>query len=667
MKDPPMPMHHHNTLPQPGLIWGLYPEQHRSGEDSAWPQRLNRLALRLGGHRLHRYHRIAQRSLAIEQDLGHLSSSAFDEVVRHLKQQLRHDGLTPATTAQAFAVTGEACRRHLGLQPFASQRVAAAIMLDQQLAEMATGEGKTLAALLTAASAALAGIPVHVITANDYLVSRDAHALRPVYAALGLSVGAVQQSLNVQARREAYAHDITYCTAKELVFDYLRDLPVRSQHRTDLAWHTAQFCASSAHPATLLRGLCMAVVDEADSILIDEARVPLIISELQDNEAQRVATAQIFQLATTLRLCTDFTLSAHAQSATLTEQGRAVLQTKIATLHPVWHNRRHLEENLQLALCALHLFQRDRHYLVRDQVVHIIDETTGRVAPGRTWSRGLHQFIELKEHCLASGEAVTHAQITFQRFFPRYLRLCGMSGTLSESRSELARVYGLSIVRVPLRQPSRRNERGQRVFLRQAQQWQAVAQRLAELAPTGCPVLIGTDSVADSERLSAHLTQQGIAHTVLNARNDAQEADIIALAGHLGHVTVTTNMAGRGTDIPLGPGVQALGGLHILSCQTNSARRIDRQLKGRCARQGEPGCVETLLSLEAAPLQRNVPAWLLRIAHTLATPHSGELPGWLGQWLATWSRWAEESRQQMQRAQLLHQDQQLDRLAVFKE
>ena len=658
---------HSHALPQPGLTWGLYPEKRIPGKDRAWANRMNAWFTQLTRPGLRRYTRIAHRSLVIEQGLSSLSLTDFDSAVRSLKQQLVREGFSEDTLAQAFALTGEACRRQLGMSPFATQRIAAAIMLDNQLAEMATGEGKTLVAALTAATGALAGIPVHVITANDYLVSRDADKLRPLYAALGLSVGAVQQNQDSQKRRAEYAHDITYCTAKELVFDYLRDLPLRNLHRTDLAWRVAHFAAAPSHQGTLLRGLCMAVIDEADSILIDEARVPLIISELREHAGKREAATEILQLAAGLKLNVDFTLDRHALSATLTEAGRAVLETRTSDLHPVWHNRRHRDENLGLALTALHLFQRDRHYLVRDDGVHIIDETTGRIAPGRSWSRGLHQLIELKERCKVSGEAVTRSQITYQRFFPRYLRLCGMSGTLAESRAELASIFGLNVVRVPLRKPSKRTEFARHVFLQRAQQWHAVAERVENFTRMGRPVLIGTDSVSDSESLSAHLTELGITHTVLNARNDQHEADVVALAGHAGRITVATNMAGRGTDIPLEQGVAQRGGLHVISCQMNSARRIDRQLKGRCARQGDPGSVDALLSLESPLIQRALPAWLKRISARSAQQADGAIPRWLGRAITVYVQRMEESRQQIQRAQLLNQDQQLDRQAMFRE
>lgn len=656
-----------HILPQPGLIWGLYPEKRSERNPPVWRKAAQALQARWPASGLSRYRQLAEQSLTRQSELTTLSASVLDDAVRTLKQQLLREGLTVAARIEAFALIGEACRRQLGLSPFVTQRMAAAIMLDNQLAEMATGEGKTLVAALTAAAGALAGIPVHVVTANDYLVGRDADKLRPLYAALGLTVGAIQPGQDNAARRAAYDCDIVYCTAKELVFDYLRDLPQRSLHRTELAWHAAHFAHADTRPPTLLRGLCMAVIDEADGILIDEARVPLIISELQDNAGQREAHRDILALAAKLHPNRDFTIVAHSQSAQLTEPGLATLDAATANLHPVWHNRRHRDEMLCLALAALHLFQRDRHYLVRDDGVHIIDETTGRLAPGRTWSRGLHQLIELKENWPLSGEAVTRAQITYQRFFPRYFRLCGMSGTLTESRSELRRVYQLKVVPVPLRKPSQRIDLGQRVFMQRKQQWHAVVERLRALSSSGRPVLIGTDSVADSDSLAAYLAQHGITHTVLNARHDQHEADIVALAGHTGKITVATNMAGRGTDIPLAHGVNERGGLHVISCQMNSARRIDRQLKGRCARQGNAGSVETLLCLESALMQRSLPAMLLRLAARLAHPDSGQLPGWLGKLLAFWTQRREESHQAMQRDLLLYQDQQRDRQAAFRD
>ena len=349
----------------------------------------------------------------------------------------------------------------------------------------------------------------------------------------------------------------------------------------------------------MLRGLCMAIIDEADSILIDEARVPLIISRALDNTQEQEFLTQSLHIARSLQVQKEFTINAATLTASLTDRGRQTLDEFAQALPAIWRNRLHREEVVGLALAALHLFQRDRHYLIHDEKVVIIDENTGRTAPGRSWSRGLHQLIELKENCAFSAQMETAAQITYQRFFPRYLRLAGLSGTLQESRDELQDIYQLSVYQVPLHKACRRIKQPHRIFPDRLLLGQAVTTRAAELHQSGRPVLIGTDSVADTQTLSRQLTEAGLPHTVLNANHDRDEAHIIENAGCRGAITVATNMAGRGTDIPLAPGVAELGGLHVISCQLNGARRIDRQLAGRSARQGDPGSVETWLALDA--------------------------------------------------------------------
>jgi preprotein translocase subunit SecA len=546
----------------------------------------------------------------------------------------------------------------LRVRPFDTQLIAGRIVLDNRLAEMATGEGKTLAVALAAATAALAGIPVHVITANDYLVTRDAEQLAPLYRALGLSAGAVTQPQDAAQRRVAYACDITYCTAKELVFDYLRD----GLHRTrdPLRWRLEQLAGESVE-GPVLRGLCMAIIDEADSILIDEARVPLILSQAEDDGQRREYLAQSLDLARAMRTGADFRLDETALCAELTDSGRERLEHDAASLPPMWRNRLHREEAVSTALAALHLFRPDRHYLVREGRVQIIDETTGRVAPGRAWSRGLHQLIELKEGCVPSAEFRTAAQITYQRFFPRYLRLGGLSGTLREARAELLAVYRLSVRRVPLSKPCRRVVLPRRLFPDRASLWDAVAARVAMLHSAGRPVLVGTDSVADSEALARRLGEAGLPHAVLNARHDRDEADIVAQGGARGAITVATNMAGRGTDIPLADGVADLGGLHIICCQLNAARRIDRQLAGRAARQGDHGSVETWLSLDAPLLARALPRRLT----PLLRPHSSKVPGMLLKALAGLPQRQAERRHFLQRKRMFEHDQRMDRQLSF--
>ena len=523
---------------------------------------------------------------------------------------------------------------------------------------MATGEGKTLAAALCAATAALAGIPVHVMTSNDYLVTRDVETLRGLYNALGLKVACVTQAMNTDDRRQAYSADITYCTAKELVFDYLRDAAIKKAARTDLHIRVARLAEPTrAHRGTVLRGLCMAVVDEADSILIDEARVPLILSELDSNEDRRDYYGHALRIAESLVEGSDFRLDMRRMSAALTVSGRNRVEQLAAGQHAIWRNRLHREETVCQALAALRIYERDRHYIVDESTVLIIDEMTGRVAPGRVWSRGLHQLIELKEDCDVSAEQSTSVQITYQRFFQRYLRLGGMSGTLSEGRTELRSVYGLDVVKVPLRLPGKRELLPTAIYPDRQLQWNAVVSHARQLQQTGQPVLIGTDSVAESETLSTLLDDAGITHTVLNARQDKAEAQIVASAGAVGSITVATNMAGRGTDIPLGTGVTERGGLHVISCQHNTSRRIDRQLIGRCARQGDPGSAQIVLCLEQPLILRTIPRWLRHIA----SRKSGlTRPRWLVGLIARLPQKLEEHRQRDQRRNMLAQDLKLD-------
>ncbi len=647
-----------HPLPVPGLLLGAYPER-RAPASMHWQalggqvRALLALPQRLGTARMRSF---VARIEALDARYAAMSRAALREAAVTLRAELSHKGLSEPLTVKAFALVRAAAQRELGLRAYDSQLVAARVMLDNRLAEMATGEGKTLAAAVCAATAALAGIPVHVITSNDYLVARDAQSLRPLYAALGLSVGFIVARHDPAARQRAYRCDITYCSAKELVFDYLRDRVARGPSSSELQLHAARFQSERAAPP-LLRGLCMAIVDEADSILIDEARVPLILSRSPANASEFAYYAKALELARVLRAGVDYACDAALRNTELTSAGMDRLEAFSVDLASTWHNRTHRHETVSAAVCALHLYRRDRDYLVRDGAIVIVDEATGRLAPGRVWSRGLHQLIELKEGCKPTSEQVTAAQITYQRFFARYLRLAGMSGTLLEARSELAAVYGLDVVKVPLRRPLRRIVLPTQLFRDRDTQWQVVTARAMQISQAGRAVLIGTDSVTDSESLSDALNRAGVAHQVLNARHDLHEAQIIAQAGQAGCVTVATNMAGRGTDIELGNGVAERGGLHVISCQHNSARRIDRQLIGRCARQGDPGSAQTLVALDKPLIARLVPAWLARRlgAGALARPR------WLVALVLRVPQLLEETRQRAQRRVLQQLDERAER------
>lgn len=610
----------------------------------------------------HRYERFIEHVTAVYSKLGRIEAAAIAERLRSTRAMIAKQGLTDERVAEAFALIKLVCARELGIDLFPTQLRAALIMLDRRLAEMATGEGKTLAASLCAATAALAGIPVHVITANEYLVTRDADSLRPLYSALGLTVSSITQSMDSARRRQAYDCNVVYCTANELVFDYLRDGLVRGRSRGDLHQRVSTLGASDASDReVLLRGLCMAIVDEADSILIDDARVPLLLSERRSNDGERRYYADALGLGTRLTAGVDFILHAQNMSAQLTPRGRTHLEQLAASLNGAWHNRLHRDETVCTALAALHLYEKDRHYLVRNGAVTIIDQSTGRLATGRIWSRGLHLLIELKEHCDATSGTATIAQITYQRFFQRYLALGGMSGTLKEARGELLSTYGLQVVQVPLRRPDRRKVLPTRLYCNRQTRWEAVIARAMKINSTGRPVLIGTDSVAESEEASRRLTEVGLAHAVLNARNDSEEAQIIARAGQRGQITIATSMAGRGTDIKLGPGISEIGGLHVICCQHNASRRIDRQLLGRCARQGDPGSTQSLLALDSPLIARFIPRCVAR-----RMSKSGvERPQWFVRLLLRAPQWLEEMRQRAQRRDLLCQDLRVERSLSF--
>ena len=514
-----------------------------------------------------------------------------------LRPALLANGFALEPVASAFALVREASHRHLGLRHHPVQLAGGWVMLKGQLAEMQTGEGKTITALLSAATAALMGVPVHVITVNDYLAKRDAETLQPVYEALGLTVGLVQPGQDPEARRLAYAQNVTYCTNKDVAFDYLRDRIALGRRRGRSRLLVDALMGAEGREPLLMRGLHFAIVDEADSVLIDEARTPLILSGHSDEPDEADRYNQSLTIAQHLTPGTHFQLRVAERQVTLTPEGEAQLATRTAGQTGLLAARRARHELVEQALAALHLYERDKHYIVADEKVQIVDEATGRVMSDRSWERGLHQLIEVKEGCAISGRRRTLARITYQRFFRRYLNLGGMSGTLREAHAELGAVYGRSVVAIPPHRTSRRQDKGARYYRSATDRWQAVVASVQSQSVLGRPVLIGTRSVAASEHLSGLLHAAGLAHRVLNARHDALEAEIVAQAGGAGRITVATNMAGRGTDIHLDDGVRAAGGLHVILSEFHESARVDRQLFGRCGRQGDPGTHEAIVSL----------------------------------------------------------------------
>jgi preprotein translocase subunit SecA len=542
--------------------------------------------------------RFARRVNALEARLKTQTDAQLHEAMRAVARLLQTQGLREEWMAQSFALVREASLRTLGLRHYDVQLLGAQVLLQGRIAEMATGEGKTLAATLAVCTAAAAGAAVHVVTVNDYLAERDAADNAPLYAFFGLTVGVVKQEMPLDERRRQYACDVVYVSNKELTFDYLKDrieLDGISMARLALR----RLWGSASAPVPLLRGLHLAIVDEADSVLIDEARTPLIISQTLPDDLGEAIYHEAIEIAAHLERDVHYR-QGNYRDVWLIPAGEAEVERLVAEegKEGVWKSPLWRKELTEKALSARLLFHLDQHYILADGKVQIVDESTGRVMPDRTWERGLHQMIEAKEGCEISGPRRTLSQITYQRFFGRYLLLGGMTGTAREAETELKRVYDLSVTRVPTHKTSQRVRLPDRVFLTSEERWAAVSARAAELAGQGRAVLIGTRSVEASEHLSRLLDAQGTKHTMLNARQDKSEAEAVAQAGQPGRITVATNMAGRGTDIKLTPEVEQAGGLHVILTEFHESARVDRQLFGRAARQGNPGSVEAIVSLE---------------------------------------------------------------------
>jgi preprotein translocase subunit SecA len=549
--------------------------------------------------------RFTQKINALETTIRDCQDDDLCSQFAKVAQQLQKKGFQDDLLVIAFAVVREASKRTLGMRHHDVQLIAGRYLLQGKIAEMATGEGKTLAATLAICTAAATGAAVHVVTVNDYLAERDAEKNKPLFSFFGFSLGVVVQETALDLRRTQYAQDIVYVSNKDLTFDYLKDrIAIGGVLNAHLKLRNLG--GKRTQPAPLLRGLHIAIVDEADSVLIDEARTPLIISETLPDGVEDSVYFQAIDLARQLAVNEDFVQNKE-RDIWITPKGSLILINLIQNLGGLWTSALWRDELMHKALSALYLFHRDQHYIVADNKVQIVDEFTGRVMTDRTWERGLHQMIEAKENCEISGQRKTLSQITYQRFFGRYLLLAGMTGTAKEIEPELKRVYDISVARVPTHKPSRRKRLPDRVFLTSEARWQDAAIRTAELAAMGRAVLVGTRSVEASETLGNLLAQKAIPHTVLNARQDNDEAEAIAEAGQLGKVTVATNMAGRGTDIKLSEAVAEKGGLHVILTEFHESARVDRQLFGRAARQGDPGTVEAIVSLEDELFRRYAP------------------------------------------------------------
>jgi preprotein translocase subunit SecA len=526
----------------------------------------------------HQAEKTAQKILAKETEYANKSDDELKAVTASLREELAQGKKMDAILPDAFAVAREASKRVIGQFPYPVQVLGGILLNDGDIAEMKTGEGKTLTAVMPIYLNALEGKGAHVITVNEYLADRDAKWMGDIYRFLGLSVGCNLHSLSPSEKREAYACDITYTTNSELGFDYLRDNMVMEPSQR------------------VLRGLHYAVLDEVDSILIDEARTPLIISGPGEILDENYIHADRFVKG--LKRDTDFSIDQEDRSASLTEKGIRKAE-KAFKIENIYNGRNaDLVHYIQNALRANYIMSRDVEYVVGDDEIILVDQFTGRKMEGREFSDGLHQAIQAKEGVGIKQETQTLATITYQNFFRLYTKLSGMTGTAKTEENEFLDTYNMRVFEVPTNRPIIRTDEPDEVFRTKKEKYDALINEIVRLHQTGQPVLVGTISVSVNELLSSMLKKKNIPHTVLNARNDENEAEIIAHAGQMGAITVATNMAGRGTDIKLGEGAAELGGLVVLGSERHEAKRIDNQLRGRSGRQGDPGLSRFYVSME---------------------------------------------------------------------
>jgi preprotein translocase subunit SecA len=538
---------------------------------------------------------------------GELIKSFTNAELRKQSLALRYEVLSGRNLDDAIiegaALVREAADRAIGLRHYPVQLLGGIAMHFGSIAVMQTGEGKTLAATVPLYLAGLTGRGAHLVTANDYLAARDAQVLKPAYELLGLTVGVVQSNATRAERLAAYAADITYATAKEVGFDFLRDRLLRRNQDDAHGNRIRQMVdasESSSSQSPVQRGTNFMLVDEADSILIDEARTPLIVSSLPDEIAltRKELYRWTAEVAAQFQQDLDFEIGPQNKQVSLTQMGRKKARklVKPAALSRV--PTPDIYNQLELAVYVQRNFFRDRQYVVRNGEIVIVDEFTGRLAEGRKWKSGLHQAIEAREGVEVTVETGEAARITIQDLFLRYPRLAGMTGTAANSAIELQKIYRVKVIEIPTNRPPQRQQWPDRVFGTEAEKWEAIVDEIETLHNSGRPVLIGTRSIDKSERLSKLLDERKIHHQVLNARQLDREAEIVAQAGQVSRVTVATNMAGRGTDIKISGAALDLGGLHVICSELHESARIDRQLIGRCGRQGDPGTFRQFMSLD---------------------------------------------------------------------
>ncbi len=593
------------------------------------------------------------------------SNQELQQQLLLLKQAYRRRKKNHTSLQQTFALITEVASRTLGMRPYEVQILAAIALSHGYLAEMATGEGKSLTACFPAILAAWQTKPCHIITVNDYLAERDTEELAPLYQFCDISVDWIGSKMNLSARQKGYAADVVYITSKELLADFLRDqLQLKGCQNTEQQ-RLRQANDPSSFPmgALVMRGIDTAIIDEADSVLIDEAITPLLISQPQKNVSFQNTIIETQKFAEALTTDIDYRVDSRYREINLTETGKKTISQKAGSLPGIFQNEQRCKELVLTCLLAKEFYRRDDNYVVTDNKVLIVDEFSGRMMPGRSWRQGLHQAIEARENLPLSNPNETLARLSFQNFFRMFQNLCGLTGTAQEVATEFWDIYQLSVVSIPTHRSCQRKTLKKQYYLGQEKKWQAICAEIACCQASGQPVLVGTRSLAASNILAEMLTSQAIPFQLLNALNHKKEAEVIASAGQLGKVTIATNMAGRGADIKLDKKVIHLGGLHVILSEHHESKRIDRQLLGRCARQGNPGSVRNYASLEDDLLQKYGSKLLVKILSDGISTQKKR--GWLFNKLINQAQKSSQKIAYKQRLNILEVDTQLENLLSF--
>jgi len=543
-------------------------------------------------------------------EYANLGDYDIDKLIKSYQLKFKLNKLTSKEFLEAFAVVVELGYRVTGKRAYEVQIMGAIALVKKYIIQMATGEGKTLTASIAAVILGWSGKPVHILTSNDYLASRDAQLLEPFYNRANLSCGYVIGKTTKEERKEIYKLDLVYSTAKDILADFLKDRMQEEQNYNINSFLIDKLTNSVKNKDYLLRGLEYVIVDEADSVLADDAVTPLIISSKAENKVLKESVVDAHKIIEYFQKDKHYTISEKFNDITLTKLGLELIDSYHYSFAKIWQSKDRREFLIKQALEAKELYELNKHYIIKDGKVVIVDEKTGRIMSERSWGNGLHQAIEVKEGVEITDPTTTFAKMSFQRFFRLYTHLCGMSGTLQNLKSEFWQIYDTKTIDIPSRVPSKMIILKDKIYFDKNEKEKNLIKYIIKLHEKSLPILIGVTTIKDSESLAKKLKQENITCVTLNALHDEEEADIIKDAGEKNKITIATNMAGRGTDIHISEEVDKLGGLQVITTQRDKSRRIDMQFFGRCARQGQNGTALAFLSLEDTILKHYVPKWL---------------------------------------------------------